>query len=259
MKIYKDYTTLNLLFNEPCNIDDKCTIYPISVKDYERFMGYTKYLSLSKKQLMLGDKDNLLQTVILISVAEKTQGQLDLTNPKTIDSMNDVLEDFCRMFSIITKKKIECKSSNNGGFYFVGEKTLIDSNNYDDIREAIMKMTLLKEPKVFKNKEVEKWYYKAMKASQRGKKEIDLDDIISIVVQDMKYTFEYVYNLNIFQLYVLYARINNSVSYETISKFRCVGDVKVKLEYNDGVIPNLYKDTELGDMLMSESEMQSMF
>lgn len=38
MKIYKDYTTLNLLFNEPCNIDDKCTIYPISVKDYERFM-----------------------------------------------------------------------------------------------------------------------------------------------------------------------------------------------------------------------------
>lgn len=258
MQIYKDYTTLNLLFNEPCNIDDKCTIYPISVKDYERFMGYTKYLLLSKQQLMLGEKDNLLQTIILISVAEKNKGSLNLIDPQTIETMNIVLEDLCKMFSIITKEKIECKSSNDGGFCFVGKTTLINSNNYDNIREVIMKMTLLKEPKVFKNKEVEKWYYKAIKASQRGKKGIDLDDIISIVIQDMKYTFEYVYSLNVFQLYVLYARINNSVSYETISKFRCVGDVKVKLEYNDGVISNLYKDTELGDMLMSESELNGM-
>ena len=89
-------------------------------------------------------------------------------------------------------------------------------------------------------------------------KEIDIDDVVSIVIQDMKYSFEYVYNLNIFQLYVLYARINNSIGYETISKFRCVGDVKSKLEFNDGVIANLYKEIELGDMLMSKEELVGM-
>ena len=257
MQIYKDYTTLNLLFNEPCNIDDKCTVYPISVKDYEKFMGYTKYLSLSKKQLMLGDKDNLLQTVILISVAEKTQGQLDLTNPKTIDSMNDVLEDFCRMFSIITKKKIECKSSNNGGFYFVGEKTLIDSNNYDDIREAIMKMTLLKEPKVFKDKLAQKWYNKALIAKQKSRPKIELEDIIIIVSQDLKMSLKDMINMNVFQLYSYYYRIINRDNYDKLMNFKLVTDKVPNTSFSNSVIEMLYKDDD-SDMYLDGNTLNKM-
>ena len=52
MVIYKDYTTNELLANEPCIVDDKCTIYPLNIKEYNTFINkYSIYLQLSRKKL----------------------------------------------------------------------------------------------------------------------------------------------------------------------------------------------------------------
>lgn len=257
MIIYKDYDTTDLLFNEPCEVEGLGKIYPISVKDYKKFKRLSFYLTLSREYLGISNDIGLLYAIIIgiaKSKCKDTKGFKDLEKA-VMQTLNEVAE----LFSVITKKEITFNMTQDDFVFNSADNTvIINSKNFEILRKIVLRMCLLNEPKVFKNKEVEKWYYKGLKAAQRGKKEIDIDDIASIVIQDMKYTFEYVYNLNIFQLYVLYARINNSVGYETISKFRCVGEVKSKLEYNDGVISGLYKETELGDLLMSESELRGM-
>ena len=254
MIIYKDYDTTNLLFNEPCEVDGVGTIYPVSLKDYKKLRKYSHYLTFSREYLGIGNDIGLLYALII------TVSRAKCNDIKNLDIITmETLREFSDLFSIITKKEIIFNVINNDFvFRSTDNAVTINSKNFDILRSVVLKMCLIKEAKVFKNKEVEKWYYKGLKAAQRGRKEIDIDDIASIVIQDMKYTFEYVYNLNIFQLYVLYARINNSVGYETISKFRCVGEVKSKLEFNDGVIASLYKETELGDLLMSENELSGM-
>ncbi len=254
MVIYKDYDTMNLLFNEPCEIDGIGKIYPVLLKDYKKIRKYSYYLTFSKEYLGVGSDIGLLYALII------TISRTKCNDIKKMDfAIIETLKEFAELFSIVTKKEIIYNIINNDFiFKSTDDMVTINSDNFDTLRNVVLKMCLIKENKVFKNKEVEKWYYKGLKAAQRGKKEIDIDDVVSIVIQDMKYSFEYVYNLNIFQLYVLYARINNSIGYETISKFRCVGDVKSKLEFNDGVIANLYKEIELGDMLMSKEELVGM-
>lgn len=257
MIIYKDYDTTDLLFNEPCEVDGIGKIYPVSIKDYKRFKELSSYVVLSRDYLRINNDIELLYAIITIVAKSKCEDSIHFKDldKKIIETLKEISE----LFTIITKKEVYFNILQEG-FTFTSKdnEVTIDSKNFEILRKVVLKMCLLKEPKVFKNKEVEKWYYKGIKAGQRGKKEIELDDIVSIVIQDMKYTFEYVYNLNIFQLYVLYARINNSVGYETLSKFRCVCEVKSKLEFNDGVISSLYKETELGDLLMSESELKGM-
>ena len=39
MKLYKDYTTLEIILNKPCVVDDYCTLYPISMRDYNEFQN----------------------------------------------------------------------------------------------------------------------------------------------------------------------------------------------------------------------------
>ncbi|WP_297993924.1 hypothetical protein [uncultured Clostridium sp.] len=254
MIIYKDYDTTSLLFNEPCEINGIGNVYPVLLKDYKKLRKYSHYLTFSKEYLGIGDDVGLLYALIIAFSQDKCR------DAEKIDiAIMETLKEFADLFSIITRKEIIYNEIDNDFvFKSIDGVVTINSENFDVLRNVVLKMCLIKENKVFKNKEVEKWYYKGLKAAQRGKKEIDIDDVVSIVIQDMKYSFEYVYNLNIFQLYVLYARINNSIGYETISKFRCVGEVKSNLEFNDGVIASLYKDIELGDLLMSKEELAGM-
>ena len=121
MKLYKDYTTLEIILNKPCVVDDYCILYPISMRDYNEFQKYIKYIMLSKKQLGLNSKDPLLQSIVMASVYFSIERPFDASDDECLRVLDLVLRDICNMFQILTKKEINYNICVDGSFEFVGE------------------------------------------------------------------------------------------------------------------------------------------
>lgn len=241
MVIHNDYTTNELLANEPCVIDEKCIIYPLTIKEYSKFIKYSIYLQFSRERLKLNKDMNLLSTTILLLIqAMSESGEGDI-----ITNIDRVVNDFEKLFSLVTKKKVKCVRVGSM-FRFQGDGVVIDDSNYDDVRKVIMLMNLMKEPKVFDDPLYEKMYYKSMRANR--KEGASLEDVILTVLQDMKYTFEYIYQLNIMQLYGLYSRCVHVKNSDAITIYRTCSDKLPKIDYTDGVIDNLFKERDDSDL-----------
>ena len=249
MVIYKDYTTNELLANEPCIVDDKCTIYPLNIKEYNTFINkYSIYLQLSRKKLKLNEKVDLLSAIILLLIqAMNESGEGDI-----VTNIDKVVGDFEKLFSLVTKKEIKCKRVGSM-FRFEGEGIVIDSSNYETVRKVIMTMNLMKEPKVFDDPLTQKWYNKALLAKQKKQPKLELEDIIITVIQDMKYSFEYVYGLNIVALYSLYSKIVQRDNYDKVMMFKTVSDKLPNVNFVDSIIDRLYKEDDSDMYIDSDS------
>lgn len=241
MVIFRDYTTLELLANNPCVIDDKCTVYPITIREYNEFIKYAVYLQLSKERLRLNEEAKLLSATILLLIQSMNEnGQGDISS-----NIDKVTGDFETLFSMVTKKRVRCIHK-GGIFRFEGEDVIINDDNYEIIRKVIMTMNLMKEPKVFDDPLYEKMYYKSMKANR--KTGASIEDVVLTVIQDMKYSFEYIYGLNVIQLYGLYSRCVHVKNSDAITIYRTCSDKLPKVDYTDGIIDNLFKEQDDSDL-----------
>lgn len=249
MVIFKGYTDLELLANEPCIIDANCTIYPILVKHYNKFIMYSGYLTISKKKLNI--ESDLLSSIIMLFIQAKNEQNMD-----TSTNMKCVLGDFEMLFSIITHKDIKGEIR-NGKFRFIGDGVIIDDNNYETVREVIMKMSLISEPKVFEDKITEKWYYKALIAKRKNSPNLELGDIVTIVTQSMKYSFNDTLNLNIYQLNNLFTEISHRDNYDKIMMFKTVSDKLPNVSFAESIIEKLYKDDD-SDMYLDGDSLGKM-
>lgn len=263
MDIYKhkDYTynTTKLLFDKPCIIDGLGEIYPVKIIQHDEFTKYANLLMFSRKYLELKDNISLLSGVILTNAYSKCKDVNDFMEL----SLNILtsLDDMCKLIEMVTHKKIIYIKENDIKYIFKdveGEHVLINDDNFDIFREVILKMNLLKEPKVFEDKLTQKWYQKALLGKQKNAPKITFDDIILTVSQDMKIAIKDMEDLNIFQLYSHYYRTTHVWAYETVSKFRCVGSVKSDIQYADGIIENMYKEESLDDVTISADSLGKM-
>lgn len=258
INIYKNYTTANLVLDQPCVIEGVGTFYPIRVKDYLEVQEFASFLIYNKKYFGLLKDDELLDRIIIANVVSLCKDVNDQN--KLNETLIVVMDKLCRLFSLATRQEIKWDCL-GGNYLFTNNDSsiMITNYNFNLVRRVISMQNLFKDALVFEDKETEKWFYKYKKSQMRGKKIVEFDDILLTVIENMKYTFEYVSNLSIFQLYGLYSKSIHVSNYETISKFRCVGDVKSNIQYADGVIVDLYKQESLGDALMSEEELGGMF
>ena len=258
ISIYKNYDTSSLVLDKPCVVDGIGTFYPVRVKDYIEMQEYGSFLIYNKKYFGLKKDEELLEMVIMANTMSICK---DINNEKLFNnSLILVLDKMCNLFSLATRQTIKWDYL-GGQYLFTNEDSsiMITQYNFSLVRKIIAMQNLFKDALVFEDKETEKWFYKYKKSQMRGKKVIDFDDILLTVIENMKYTFEYINELSIFQLYALYSKSVHVSNYETISKYRCVGEVKSNIQYTDGVIVDLYKQETLSDALMDESEMTSMF
>ena len=247
MKIYKDYTSDDLLCNEPCFVDIMGGyIYPISVNDYRKeFNKYTVYLIHNKKTLGLPQEVSLMDG--LIYVVSKVIIQQKKMDDK--DAWLYVLNQMSDLFSLVTKKEIIpkiCKNNDNSESVFFSDKeetVKIDSKNFNAIKQIILKMNLLKESRYYE-REIDKiWEEKAMLARQKNNPKLELGEIMLIVSQDMKWDLNYINNnLNIFQLYAYYYRICKVDDSAKTSLFACVSSSIKPIPFVKGVYEDLYKD-----------------
>ena len=238
MDLYKfkdyTYTTNDLFFDKPCEVMG-VTLYPIKVKDYEEYLCYANYLIFSKKHLGIDKlKDFDLLNVLIMQMAIA----------KGEDSEITVLIEMCRLFSMMTHKEITWHISYENGYEFTdSENTLvINKDNFNRIRQVMLKMTLLKEPKIFEREIDERWYNKAIQAKQKNNPNLELGEMILVVSQDMKYTIEQILDMNVFQLHSYYMRIAHVYESETTRLFATVSEDVKPSPFAKNVFAELYKD-----------------
>lgn len=254
MIIYKknnyEYTSDQLLLNEPLCIEG-AYLYPIKSKQWHIFIEYGKYLMFNEKHLGLNSQKDLLYTILLLIIQEKVSEQI--TDEEKSNEIKKQIDNFANMFSIVTHSNIEF---NEDDFCFYNnDGIIIDSNNYDIIRQGILKINLMKEPKVFDDPLVQKYYEKTIRARQREKGVKTLGEMMLIISQDMKIPIDDIGDFNIFQIYAYYNRILHVEEYKVISIIRCFSEKAPKIAFNDSIIDNLFKDESLEDMVMSESDL----
>jgi hypothetical protein len=106
----------------------------------------------------------------------------------------------------------------------------VDRNNYDYLRNQIIKVNNMHLPKQSKNAELQKWFDKARKHKER-ENNIDMEDIITSIMSIDGYTQEEMKNMTIYAVNKLVEKINNRDQFKANISYICAGAEKVKIEH----------------------------
>lgn len=251
MSIYKDYDVEDILLNLPCIVDN-INIYPIQITTWKKFQRYTPYLIMSKEHYKLTDEQPLLMCIIKSMIQVYNNKEYPQDENLKIQLFNYVIQEICELFSIITRTKIICENNNELGYCFVNydEKILIHENNFDTIRQVILKQNMLFEPVIYESDFKRKWADSVARgrAKKQGKG-LSLAEIISIVREGLKISYDEINKLNIFQLYVDFYRLDNTKTFDTITLLKTTYGMDwsqlPNVNYNDAIIDKLLRNPEL--------------
>lgn len=257
--IYEDYGYEDVLLNSPCEYKN-ISIYPIKVKDWNKFGNYIYYFILSKKHYGIKEEDSLLEAVFVNNVLQRNGGKPPETKEADELLSNFVLSEMCKVFELITNIK-GISFIYNKGYKFVSEdKVIIDDNNFDDIRKIVLSQNILFEPIIYESKFQQKWAEKVKRGRTKNNKGIGFEEIINIVRCGLGISYQEIANMNIFQLYSDFRRITNTKEFETITLLKTTygmeWDKLPSTNYTDSVIDKLitnpekdyFKDFDMGDM-----------
>ena len=97
------------------------------------------------------------------------------------------------------------------------------------IRKLVMDMNVLTEEKVSSNEEIQSAIERSRRVKQNNSEEQSFVDIVTSIVASTNNSFEDVCNMNIFQVYAIYARVGAIFNYQTTTLFATVAE-KVNIE-----------------------------
>jgi hypothetical protein len=195
--------------------DNPIVIYPIKLKDYDRFEECSKLLYLSKQHF---EAENIPLLVLLFA----SYKQLQMT-------IEEIIESFTTLFSLVTHKEVQFMSSENYEGFIIDNANIISTHNYETIREIIMKQNLMFEQKIYKNPIIQEWANKVIMARQKKNAKITLEDMITTVKNNNGLTYEQIMNQSIYQLHADFYRIGQIKQWEQSSLFATVME-KVEIQ-----------------------------
>ena len=262
MSIYKDYDIEDILLNLPCEIDG-INIYPVKVIEWKKFQKYAPYLIMSREHYKLTEEQPFIKTIVANMVSVYNNNQYPQEDFLKVQLINAVLKDFCDLLSMVTKEQIIYEESKELGCCFVNhdKNIIIHEGNFDVIRQIICKQNILHEPIIYKSKLKEKWAKSVARGRAKNSKSLSLAEIISIVREGLKISYDEINKLNIFQLYVDYYRLDNTKTFDTITLLKTTYGIDwselPNINYTDPVIDKLirnpeldyFKDFDMGDIV----------
>jgi hypothetical protein len=210
--------SLQYLFAQNDYIDgiDKKTpiiIHPIKLLAYNKFQDCSKLLYVSKNHFA----DTNYSLLELLFLARES---LEI-------SYEDLINKLCQLFSLVTHKEVIFVTDKYEGF-LIDNINLIHVNNYDAIREIIMKQNLMFEQKVFKNKKVQEWANKVIEAKTKNQPKIGMEEIITTVSTFTGKHYWDLQNYTIYQIYSDFYRIRKMKSYDTTTMAKSHGaDIEI--------------------------------
>ncbi|MFS1518500.1 hypothetical protein V1503_18865 [Bacillus sp. SCS-151] len=220
-------STLQDIFAKPIEIKDIGSLHPIKMIDYDTFIECSNILLLNSNNF---DVDKVKEI-------HDYHEELKLLDIMTLELGREgflptMLKLLSRLFSIVLQKKMKFGNGHKGvHFYSKDSTTIINRDNYEEIRKTILQQNLLFEPKVYKDKLVQEWA--KMVLDQRAKNSIKMtteDSITTIAAFSGKHYWD-LENYTIYQIKAEFARINKLKNYDTMVAFKCAGDDKSKLNH----------------------------
>lgn len=245
MKVFNDYDTSDILRDKPYVLNGT-KIYPVKLKDYDKFKQYAQYIIFSHEHLKLDYEESLLPCVIMNGMLFYNNGkQFDINSEYGKELYIKVISEICDMFSIVCRDKMNYKPEIKG-FSNENKTIVLLEEDFDDIRTIILKQNLIFEPKIYESEMQQKWAEK-VKRSRSKSNNSDLCEVINIVSCEKKISYEEIDEYNILQLYADYYRFINTKEAETIALFRTVASSDTKLpnvNFSDAIFKKLYTNPD---------------
>lgn len=188
-------------------------LFPISIFDWEEFEKIAPhYLSYGynfiKFKLKPTQEDVRPFDLIVSFLANEILETKDMQCSSVVN-----IE---RMFSLATKTEVTFKMLDDGKWGFeVGDK-YITRDNYDTIREVIMRQNLIFEPLIVEDAYTQKIIDKAIKSKNRGGGAFDFQSMLVYVCNRRNFTPQQLSSYTYYQL-------------------RCDNEMIQRMEYNDSI------------------------
>lgn len=288
---YADYIMFNLPYDY-CGVE----LYSCKLRNFKRFeelankyliFSYDHYKNMGMKDLKPQD---FLKIVVFNSMVTWDIRDIDLIEDKNISTQDRVYllqhneeisykleslvtKEMCEMFSYVLKEEPLFVVEDKGVDFYTKQKkfkyafklkdgTEINDGNFDLIRRMLLKINLLKEPKLYKNnvkdKILKEWEEKAIMAKNSKSDSLCLGDIANIITCNTNKTYEQLLDENIFQFYSDFHRVNNNFMALTTSIFKSVDGKYKGVNFARSIIKDLYKDS-YSDIWVDSSEVVGNF
>ncbi|CAL8901891.1 hypothetical protein NSQ30_10920 [Bacillus sp. FSL R7-0651] len=177
----------------------------IKIKDYPQFQNHLALFKMSKKEIIYN-----------YSKKENNQyGELDELiaelKKMTLFEITGELENFKEAYESIFN-------------YMFGKNILenISEDDFNEIRNLILKMCVLKEEKISSNPEIQRANERSQRVKQADSGNVELADIIDSVAIGANTPIHVINEGSMYQLYRLYYRIAQFKNYETTTLFATV-------------------------------------
>jgi hypothetical protein len=235
--------TVGQLLGDSVFIDGIGDIYPIKMKDYDKFITPSTLLSYSP-DFFNTNNPQLLKTNSLFECIFMAFGRIENGVPY-IDPLFFTL--FQSLIKLATHKE-SIYVDENLSFNLIDNDQYglsINKDNYDIFRETIMKQNALISPKIYKSKFAQKIAEKVIKAHTKNAPVITMEDKISTVVAMIGISFNEIKEWTIYEVENQFRRITKKTNYDTAMMFKCVSSEIPDPEYFASQI-DLFEDPYAG-------------
>lgn len=215
--------TVKYIFGLPENVEGIGDIYPIQMKHYDDFMNSANIICLSYEHFnveeiknQFGVEEIKLMDLILLAASQSLQEHLSFLN-------------LVKVFSYILRKDVFFNKGK--GTFETDDGKKIDRDNYEKLREVIMNQNILFSPKIYKNKKLQEWAEKVLKARAKNALDSTIEDMISTIAVISSKDYKTLEDYTIYQIRQEFNRIMKIEAYRNAISFRIAGDDKAKIEH----------------------------
>lgn len=242
--IYNDYYIEDILLDNSCDIDN-VKVYPVQVKLWNRFQNYISLFMFSKEHYKLENDEQLLRFIIT----------MNSTNKETMSADNVLLENIlsqlCDAFNIISRCNDFIYDIRDNDFIFKSKSNncIVDKNNFNIIRQVVLKQNLKFEPIIYESEFKKKWAEKVKRGKMKKNEGLSLSEIINFVRCSLSVSYKEISEMNIFQLYSDFRRINNNKEFDVVSLLKTTYGIEwdklPNVNYTDKIFDDLMRNPEL--------------
>lgn len=205
--------TVKYIFAESESIGD-IHIYPVQMKHYDEFMETAGALNLHYGYYNVEEWENAYGINKLLDII--------LFSHKLNDQLNDIVDVFEKIFTFACRQDVKYDVGVNAFFINNDDNLFINSENYDEVRNVIMKQNLIFEPKVYKHESTQRLAEKILKAKAKNSLKYSIEDMVTTLVIGSSMTFSELRDCSIYQIKALFQRLLQYENYKTIMLFKTV-------------------------------------
>jgi len=213
---------LRFILNMPIEVDDIGYIYPFTMEEYALYFQYLNVLSVTTNLI--------LQQIDVKNKEYRKEIEEKLKNFDVICSEKSLIDILIKLLFISFKTE-EIKYNSQLQTIEINSK-MINRDNYDYIRNSIIKVNNIRLPKQAKTKELQDWFDKSYKLKYSQNNDSgSMEDIITSIMAFTGYTPDEIKKMTVYQINKLITRLNKISEYDANIQFLCAGGDKIKLEH----------------------------